>query len=158
MVDLPTAGLVDDKAAVELRRILKPGGVCVHNYNFSRGGRSLGGLPKFFSEVHSVVLSRYNTIVVSTTAHSTAAAVGATVAPAAMVSAAAVSERTRARTSRRALCDAMQRAGLVRRARARARVDIERRTLPCDAMHRTVSRAPRRSTAAARERSAEVRL
>ena len=37
VVDLSVAGFVDAAAAADLRRVLRPGGVCVHNYNYSAG-------------------------------------------------------------------------------------------------------------------------
>ena len=67
VVDLSVAGFVDTKASADLRRVLRPGGVCVHNYNFSSGREGLGALPMNFVEVHQLVIDASNTILVSTT-------------------------------------------------------------------------------------------
>ena len=72
VVDLSVAGFVDGTASADLRRVLKPGGLCINNYNFSGGlgTDSLGALPEHFVEVHRLVINAYNTILVSTTAPS----------------------------------------------------------------------------------------
>jgi hypothetical protein len=67
VVDLSVAGFVDTTASADLRRVLRPGGVCVHNYNFSSGREGLGALPMNFVEVHQLVIDASNTILVSTT-------------------------------------------------------------------------------------------
>lgn len=67
VVDLPVAGLVDDRDCANLRRVLRPTGVCVHNYNFASGQDVPATLPAHFSEVHQLVIDASNTILASTT-------------------------------------------------------------------------------------------
>jgi SAM-dependent methyltransferase len=68
MVDLSVAGFVDEQACSHLRRVLRPGGVCVHNYNFASGQEISDVLPATFTQVHQLVIDANNTILVSTTA------------------------------------------------------------------------------------------
>jgi spermidine synthase len=67
MVDLSVAGFVDENACSDLRRVLRPGGVCVHNYNFASGQAIPDALPANFSQAHQLVIDASNTILVSTT-------------------------------------------------------------------------------------------
>lgn len=68
MVDLSVAGFVDETACLHLRRVLRPRGVCVHNYNFASGQKVPDVLPATFAQVHQLVINATNTILVSTTA------------------------------------------------------------------------------------------
>ena len=68
MVDLSVAGFVDESACSHLRRVLRPGGVCVHNYNFAGRQEVSDALPATFAQVHQLIINATNTIFVSTTA------------------------------------------------------------------------------------------
>jgi hypothetical protein len=67
VVDLPVAALVDGASCSHLRRLLRPGGVCVHNYNFAGEAdyTALAPLAAAFEQVHRLVLSASNTLLFS---------------------------------------------------------------------------------------------
>ena len=69
VVDLSVGGFIDAAACTDLRRMLRPGGACVHNYNFAGAAdqAKLGALTSSFAEVHRLVISGANTILVSCT-------------------------------------------------------------------------------------------
>ena len=69
VVDLSVGDFIDARVSRNLRRLLRPGGVCVHNYNFAGAAtqNKLGPLLAEFAEVHRLTVSASNTILISCT-------------------------------------------------------------------------------------------